>query len=292
MDDREYAYLKTRIRDLAGIDLGSYGERQMRRRLNGFVSRTPTPNIASYCRMLERDQTKLRELLAFLTIKVTEFFRDPSAFEQLEALILSRLVAQGRRMNIWCAGCSSGCEAYSLALIMNRICPEKRYRIVATDVDEVALGRARAGGPYRATEVRNIPENILREYFSLVGRSYWISNTLRQAVNFQRHDLLSDRFDSGFDLILCRNVTIYLTEQARNRLNCRFHESLAVGGVLFIGATESIFDASEIGFARVDHGLYVKASSGAVGSMKANRKGISTEDSRGRRNAADICSIC
>jgi chemotaxis methyl-accepting protein methylase len=104
--------------------------------------------------------------------------------------------------------------------------------------------------------------------------------------------LLSDPFESGFDLIVCRNVTIYFTEQARNRLNRRFHESLAVGGVLFIGATESIFDAAEIGFARVGHGFYVKASSGALESMKTNRRSIPTEESRGRRNAADICAVC
>lgn len=292
MDDREYAYLKGRINALAGMDLGSYGERQMRRRLSGFVSRAAAPNIASYCRMLERDPAKLRELLTFLTIKVTEFFRDPSAFEQLEALILPQLIAEGRRIKIWCAGCSDGCEPYSLALILNRMCSEECYRIVGTDVDEVALGRARDGGPYRAAEVRNVPQHILGQHFNLVGRSYWISDRLRRAVNFERHDLLSDPFESRFDLIVCRNVTIYFTEQARHRLNHRFHESLAAGGVLFIGATESIFDAAEVGFARVDHGFYVKASSGDPGSMKANKKGMPTEESRGKRNAADICAVC
>lgn len=292
MDDREYAYLKRKISHLSGIDIGSYGERQMRRRLSGFISRASVPDIASYCRMLERDEAKLRELLTFLTIKVTEFFRDPSAFGQLEALILPRLTGQGRRIKIWCAGCSSGCEPYSLALILKGMCSERWYRIVATDVDEVALGRGRDGGPYRAAEVRNIPKHMLEENFSLAGRSYWISDALRRAVNFERHDLLSEPFQSGFDLIVCRNVTIYFTEQARNRLNRRFHDSLAVGGVLFIGATESILDAAQVGFARVDHGFYMKASSGALGSMKADKLAMSAEESRGKRNAADICTVC
>jgi len=157
---------------------------------------------------------------------------------------------------------------------------------------EAALARARNGGPYRATEVRYVPDNILREHFRIAGRSYWISDGLRQTVGFERHDLLSDRFETGFDLIVCRNVTIYFTEQARNRLNDQFHESLAVGGVLFIGATESIFNAPEIGLARVDHGFYVKASNGAAGAIKAGGRGIAAEDSRGRRNAADICAVC
>jgi len=292
MDEREYTYLKMRIKDLAGIDLSSYGERQMRRRLSGFVSRTPSPSIASYCRMLERDDLKLRELVAYLTIKVTEFFRDPATFEQLEALVLSRLAGKDRHLNIWCAGCSSGCEAYSVALMLNKICPAQRYRIVATDVDEIALGRARDGGPYRSAEVRHVPQAVLEKNFRCVGRSYWICDRLKQSVEFRRHDLLSDRFDSGFDLIVCRNVTIYFTEQARNRLNQRLHESLTMGGILFIGATESIFDAAKIGFTRLDHGFYAKTSRGALGSTKADVGDIPTEMTRGRRNAADICTVC
>lgn len=292
MDDRDYGYLKVRVKDLAGIDLGSYGERQMRRRLSGFVARTPSANIASYCRTLEKDDAKLRELVAYLTIKVTEFFRDPPAFEQLEALIRSRLAGRGPSLNVWCAGCSSGCEAYSVALILNRAFPERSCRIVATDVDEVALGRARDGGPYRSAEVRHVPQDVLERYFTCAGRSYWICDCLRQSVDFRRHDLLSDPFDSGFDVIVCRNVTIYFTEQARNRLNQRFCQSLTMGGILFIGATESIFDATQMGFTRLDHGFYAKASKGALRSMKADRRDTPMEMTRGKRNAADICTVC
>jgi chemotaxis protein methyltransferase CheR len=292
MDDVEYTYLKARMKDLSGIDLSDYGERQMRRRLSGFVSRTPSPSIASYCRMLEKDSLKLRELVAYLTIKVTEFFRDPATFEQLEALIQSRLAAKGRHLNVWCAGCSSGCEAYSVALVLKRVCPDQCHRIVATDVDEVALCKARDGGPYRPAEVRHVPQAILEKYFTCAGRSYWICDGLRQAVDFRRHDLLSDPFDSGFDLIVCRNVTIYFTEQARKRLNQRLHQSLTTGGILFIGATESIFDAAQMGFTRLDHGFYAKASKEALGSMRADRRDIPMETSRGKRNAADICTVC
>ena len=291
MDDSEYAYLKARIRGLTGIDLSSYGERQMRRRLTAFVARTPTLNIVSYCRMLERDQATLHELLAFLTIKVTEFFRDPSTFEQLETSVLPRLLSQGRRLNIWCSGCSSGCEAYSLAIVLNRLSPGRRHRILATDVDEAALDRARNGGPYRSAEVRNIPEGLVREYFDVSGRSHWIGDELRQSVLFERHDLLSDPFACGFDLIMCRNVTIYFTEKARNRLNRQFYESLKSGGVLFVGATESIFDCTEIGFNRLDHCFYIKSSNHALGSMKANRWCTPVEQSRGKRNAAHICTV-
>jgi chemotaxis protein methyltransferase CheR len=292
MDDRDYAYFKAKVKDLAGIDLGNYGERQMRRRLSGFVARAPSPSIAAYCRTLEEDEVKLRELVAYLTIKVTEFFRDPSAFEQLEALIRSRLMARGRSLNVWCAGCSSGCEAFSVAIILDRVCPDRRWRILSTDVDEVALGRARDGGPYRSAEVRHVPQDVLEKHFTCAGRSYWVGGSLRQCVDFRRHDLLSDPFASGFDLIVCRNVTIYFTEQARNRLNQRLCQSLTMGGILFIGATESIFDAAQVGFTRLDHGFYAKSSKEALRSTKADRRDTTVEMTRGGRNAADICTVC
>jgi chemotaxis protein methyltransferase CheR len=139
--------------------------------------------------------------------------------------------------------------------------------------------------------LRNIPEGAFREYFNVSGRSHWIGDDLRQMVLFEQHNLLSDPFASGFDLIMCRNVTIYFTEKARNRLNRQFYESLKSGGVLFVGATESIFDCAEIGFNRLDHCFYTKSSNHAFGSMKANRRCTPVEQSRGKRNAAHICTV-
>ncbi len=260
MRDLEYTYLKARIKRLTGIDLGSYREQQMRRRLSAFLSRTSAPNVFAYCRMLEHDSGLLDELCKFLTIKVSEFFRDSLQFEQLRTIVLPRLLADNPCLNIWSTGCSIGGEPYSFAIILDKICPYRTHGILATDIDESSLMKARAGGPYRSTEMKNVPEPLLQEYFSNREGSYWVSDKIRRRVEFRKHDLLCDPFEEGFDLISCRNVAIYFTDEARLHLNCRFHSSLREGGILFVGGTETIMNARAIGFAALDHCFYVKQS--------------------------------
>jgi chemotaxis protein methyltransferase CheR len=258
MEDREFLYLKRRIKALMGVDLDNYREPQMRRRLNAFVSRTAAPNVVTYCRMLEQDPRMLEELRRFLTIKVTEFFRDPLPFDYLAKAVLPDLLGRNHRLRIWSTGCSTGGEPYSLALLLRDLSPYARHTILATDIDEVSLVKARAGGPYRASEVKNVPPHLLENYFRVEDGFYWVSDRIRQTVIFRQHDLLCDAFESEFDIILCRNVTIYFTDLARSQLNSRFFKSLKPGGVLFIGATESLNDGGEQGFSRLAHCFYLR----------------------------------
>lgn len=258
MRDLEYSYLKTRIKQLTGIDLDNYRERQMRRRLTSFISRTSAPSVVAYCHMVEADRTMLDDLSSFLTIKVSEFFRDPLPFEQLRAEILPQLIMERSRLNIWSTGCSVGGEPYSLAIILDKLTPYTRHRIVASDIDVISLEKAKAGGPYRANEVRNVPTQLLREYFDVVEDCYRVKEKTRQKVDFRKHDLLRDPFEKGFDLIVCRNVTIYFTEEAKMRLNQQFCQSLTPGGILFVGGTEAIARAREIGLSTLGHCFYRK----------------------------------
>ena len=260
MRDLEYTYLKARIKRLTGIDLGSYREQQMRRRLSAFVSRTSAPNVFAYCRMIEHDSVLINDLRSFLTIKVSEFFRDLLQFEQLKTTVLPRLLAENPCLNIWSTGCSIGGEPYSLAIILNELYPYRNHRILATDIDDTSLMRARAGGPYRSAEIKNVPEQLLQACFSNREGSYWVSDKIRRRVEFRKHDLLCDPFEEGFDLIACRNVAIYFTDEARLNLNCRFHRSLRDGGILFVGGTETIMNARTIGFTTLDHCFYVNQS--------------------------------
>ena len=133
MEDREFLYLKRRIKALIGVDLDSYRECQMRRRLNAFVSRVAAPNVVTYCRMLEQDPRMLDELRRFLTIKVTEFFRDPLVFDYLTKNILPQLLARSHRLRIWSTGCSTGGEPYTVALILRELSPYARHTILATE---------------------------------------------------------------------------------------------------------------------------------------------------------------
>ena len=258
MRDLEYSYLKTRIKQLTGVDLDNYRERQMRRRLTSFISRTSAPSVVAYCRMVESDRTMLEDLRSFLTIKVSEFFRDPLPFEQLKTEILPQLLMDRTRLSIWSTGCSVGGEPYSIAIILDKLTPYAKHRIVATDIDVISLQKSRAGGPYRSNEVRNVPTQLLREYFDVFDDSYHVKEKIRQKVDFKKHDLLRDPYEGGFDLIVCRNVTIYFTEEAKVRLNQQFCQSLSPGGILFVGGTEAIARARELGLTTLGHCFYRK----------------------------------
>ena len=267
MRDLEYSYLKTRIKHLTGVDLDNYRERQMRRRLTSFISRTSAPSVVAYCRMVESDHAMLDDLRSFLTIKVSEFFRDPLPFEQLKGEILPQLLMDRTRLNIWSTGCSVGGEPYSIAIVLDKLTPYAKHRIVATDIDMISLGKAKAGGPYRSNEVRNVPTQLLREYFDVFDDSYQVKDKIRQKVEFKKHDLLRDPFESGFDLIVCRNVTIYFTEEAKVRLNQQFCQSLSPGGILFVGGTEAIARARELGLATLGHCFYRKQPADALRTL-------------------------
>jgi len=151
-----------------------------------------------------------------------------------------------------------GGEPYSIAIILDKLTPYAKHRIVATDIDVISLQKARAGGPYRSNEVRNVPTQLLREYFDVFDDSYHLKEKIRQKVDFKKHDLLRDPYEGGFDLIVCRNVTIYFTEEAKVRLNQQFCQSLSPGGILFVGGTEAIARARELGLTTLGHCFYRK----------------------------------
>jgi len=259
MNDREYLYLKRKILSLTSIDIGNYKSHQMRRRLDMFVSRTQASNIVSYCRMLERDEDLRKRLQNFLTINVSEFFRDFSQFEQLRTYILPALLRNKPSLNIWSAGCSYGAEPYSIAIVLEELSPHRRHRILATDIDEGSLIRARAGGPYNSTDTKNVSNRLLRKYFTGSHGEYRIVDSLKQRVAFKQHNLLCDEFESGFDLVVCRNVTIYFTNEAKDELNRRFYRSLKDGGVLFIGGTEIMLGTNNMGFRKIGTSFYQKS---------------------------------
>jgi len=260
MTQDEYNYLKLKLRKLIDFDLDGYKSNQMMRRLDGLISRKGLTGVISYVRLIEQDPEECARLKDFLTINVSEFFRDIQHFNVLQNLILPELLRQRHRLNIWSAGCSNGAEAYSVALILEKLSPQGHHRILATDVDEGILDKARAGGPYRRQEVRNVPEKTLKDYFNEFEGNYRVKDYLRSKVIFQKHDLVRDEYERDFDLILCRNVVIYFSEEAKQRLKLKFHESLREGGVLFIGATETMLDAEEIGFQKMHLCFFKKCS--------------------------------
>jgi chemotaxis protein methyltransferase CheR len=261
MTDEEYTLLKTRIIKLIDIDLNCYKSQQMRRRLSFYIERANNMNIHSYCQLLEQDKTHQSKLRDFLTINVTEFFRDEWAFKELKTNILPDLVSKNR-LKIWSAGCADGGEPYSIAILLKELSVQYIPIILATDIDEMSLLKASSGGPYTSDSIKNIPKDLLSKYFSFTDNKYWLKDSIKGMVRFKRHNLLLDTFERGFDLICCRNVTIYFTQETKTRLNQRFANSLNEDGILFIGATEFMMNPQDTGLIKLGSCFYkrMKAS--------------------------------
>ena len=277
MDDKEYEYVKKRVRSMVDIDLDHYKEKQMRRRLTSFMERSQASDLDAYFASAQNDQRMLQELKDFLTINVSEFFRDDRQFEKLETLLLPQLIESRGNLKIWSAGCSNGAEPYTLAIMMEEITPGKHYKILATDLDETILARAKAGGPYMAKDVRNVRPERLAKYFRKSGNGYWILDSIKQMVDFKKHNLLSNQPESNCDLILCRNVVIYFTDQAKRKIYKGFSDSLRERGILFIGGSEIIFDSADLGFEIAFPSFYRKVPAGTpIKPLGARSKSLNT----------------
>lgn len=252
---RRRAYL------LTGLDLTAYKAPQMHRRLSALLGRLGLSNYGEYARLLTADAIRRQEFRDYVTINVSEFFRDVHRFGELEERVLPDLLRRRASLRVWSAGCSNGAEAYSLSILLQELSPDGGHAILATDVDQTILDRARAATDYLASDVRNVGRERARRWLipTRDGR-FSVAPGARAGVRFARHDLLRDAFPSGpFDLIACRNVVIYFTEAAKERIFDGFVARLSAGGVLFLGGTEAIMRPQVLGLSVIGPGFYRKA---------------------------------
>ncbi|GAW92948.1 CheR family methyltransferase [Calderihabitans maritimus] len=253
----EFTDFKQQVYKQFGIDLNGYKERQLKRRITSLMLAQGFKDYRDYFLQLQKDRHQLKLFLDKLTINVSEFFRNPEVFAQLERQILPALLERSKRLRVWSAACSNGAEPYSIAILLDEIDPRGQHTIVATDVDLEILRVARAG-EYGPDAVKNVSPQRLHRYFTIREGRYVIKETIRRRVWFRQHDLLVDRYGTNYDLILCRNVAIYFTRETQEKMHRKFFESLKPGGVLCIGASESIIGFKEIGFSKISPSLYKK----------------------------------
>ena len=164
-----------------------------------------------------------------------ENFRDAEQFNVLRTQVIPDLLRRSKSLNVWSAGCSIGAEPYSIAMMLAELSPLGKHRILATDLDDQSLARARAGGPYSDSHLGQVAPGVKLKNFVKSDGGYVVAPKFKGMVDFKKHNLLKDRFEEGFDLIVCRNVTIYFTEETKVELNKGFAKSLNDDGVLFIG---------------------------------------------------------
>ncbi|MBN1376636.1 MAG: protein-glutamate O-methyltransferase CheR [Dehalococcoidia bacterium] len=259
MTDQEYQFLKKKVLNITGIDLEHYKSQQMRRSLSTFIENSSEKDVLAYCRTIEQDQTGLKKLCDFLTINLTEFYRDAWAFKDLQNIILPKLTENNTHLNIWSAGCSNGPEVYTIAMLVMDGTKKVTFRIMGTDIDDLSLAEAMEGGPYREDMLKNMPQQLVARYFTLQDGNYWVRKEVKDKAVFKNHNLLADPFEKGFDLIVCRNVTIYFTEEAKDTLNKHFYDSLNDNSVLFVGATEFMINAVKTDFSKLGTCFYLKS---------------------------------
>jgi chemotaxis protein methyltransferase CheR len=250
-----YATFRRTVLDLTGVDLDCYKGTQMERRLQAYLRRCGIDGLLEFARILHQEPAKRKEFTTFLTINVSEWVRNPEKFTELEQVILPQLLSRSQSLRIWSAGCSNGAEPYSVAILLDQLDPNGRHTILATDLDEEIL-KAAAAGVYLERDIKNLPESRRKKYLVPDGEKFAVEPKLKQKVQFKRHNLLADPFPTDLDLILCRNVVIYFTEEAKETLYQRFHRSLRSHGMLFVGGTESLLRAKELGFQSVSPFFY------------------------------------
>lgn len=259
LSDLEYQQFQKTVQRLIGVNLASYRQGQMRRRLDALVQRVGAQGYAEYARMLERDPARVQEFRDYFTINVTEFFRDVDRFRFLETTVLPELLAKRSPLKVWSAACSNGAEPYSVAILLRELSPPLSHKVLATDVDVTIAERARRADKYVAAELKNVsPARLQKAFTQAPDGSYTVRPEIRSLVDIRLHNLLTAPPMQGFDLILCRNVVIYFTDEAKAVLYKHLVDALQPGGVLFVGGTEMVASAHQLGLTAIGPSFYRK----------------------------------
>lgn len=258
MAEYDYEQFKKAIYDLTSIDLSCYKEKQMKRRIDTLIAKHHIDGYELYVKLLKSSQERFDEFVNYLTINVSEFYRNPDQWEYMDKTVIPQLIHEfGHNLKIWSAACSTGDEPYSLVMALSRHLPLSQITVLATDIDNQVLEKAQAG-LYNEKSVAGVPQDLKEKYFTKIGSSYKISDEIKSRVKFCQHNLLLDPYPKNCHFIVCRNVLIYFTEEAKDEIFKKFHESLVHKGLLFIGSTEQIITYKQIGYARRESFYYEK----------------------------------
>ncbi|MBQ3665463.1 MAG: protein-glutamate O-methyltransferase CheR [Lachnospiraceae bacterium] len=255
----DYEQFKKQVYRLTHIDLNSYKERQMKRRIDVLMQKNKFHGYDEYVHALKNDKNLYEEFVGFITINVSEFYRNPEQWRILEEEILPDLLKKtNRRLNVWSAACSTGDEPYSLAMLLLDYIPKNNIRILATDLDGKVLNKAQEG-IYNFKSMSNLPSKYIDQYFVKIDdKKYQIKNLIKECVRFEQHDLLEDNYPKNFDLIICRNVVIYFTDEAKTKIYQKFNDSMNSDGILFVGSTEQIVNYKELNYDSLKSFFYKK----------------------------------
>jgi len=256
----DYELFKEKFYKLSGIDLNMYKEKQMKRRITSLIERYGHTLYCSFLEAIKKNQELYGSFINYLTINVSEFYRNPNQWALFENRVLLDVFKDKNLadIRIWSSACSTGDEPYTIVMILNKYIPLEKIRVIASDIDIEAIAKAKAG-IYSYRNMKDLPREFIDKHFTKIDSdTYQISEKVRNCVSFRQLNLLADPYPKGMDIIVCRNVLIYFTEEAKNYIMKGFEESLNKGGVLFIGSTEQIMNCQNFGFKPIETFFYQK----------------------------------
>ena len=241
------------------VDLTSYKETQLDRRINSLMRRRGVNDESEYIGKLRESEKEQQILLEHITINVSEFFRNPNLFNELKNVINESLLSRYKNIKIWSAACSIGAEPYSLSMIMKDFGPSIKYSITATDIDAKVMDYAKRA-IYTEKEVATMPKYYRDKYTQEALGGYKILEDISENVNYERFDLILGNYNNknGYHLVVCRNVLIYFKDDTKKKVFRNLADSLVEGGLLFVGATETIMEYKEYGLEKISTFIYRK----------------------------------
>ena len=245
------------LRQISGIDLMQYRRPQMERRLRSYWSRLGISRLTDALPRLRHDAAQLDDLLDRVTINVSQLWRHPDQWANLQSGLLAELAARGP-VRAWSAGCSYGAEPYTLAAVCREAIPRASVRILGTDIDHRMIARAKVG-EFSEADARSAPRAAMERWFERTATGWRAKPALRSMAAFDVGDLLKLRPPgSSYELIMCRNTVIYFADQIRDELHASFARALRPGGLLVVGGTERVSDPKALGLVPVRPFIYRK----------------------------------
>ncbi|KAB2944816.1 MAG: chemotaxis protein methyltransferase [Candidatus Methanoperedens nitroreducens] len=258
-DEKEFSELKSIIKRKIGFNCEDYKQPHLKRRLAVRLRATESKSYRDYAQMLSKSEDEVNKLKETLTVNVTELFRNPETFDSVRNNVLPELIKQkgiNKVIKVWSAGCSNGEEPYSIAIMLNEFLGHsiKRYNISiqATDIDDDSIAKAETA-IFQPKQLEKIgQERINRFFIKKDNNNYQVIDEVKKLVKVKRHDLISGPKFSGFDIIFCRNVTIYFEQSLQEILYMNFYNALNDGGYFVMGKTETLVGPSTQLFKRFD----------------------------------------
>jgi two-component system CheB/CheR fusion protein len=298
-DSEAFERLLEYLRDDRGFDFTGYKRSSLHRRIGKRMQEVGAPDYEAYLDMLEASPEEFGELFTSILINVSAFFRDPPVWAHLADELIPALLERkspDEPIRAWSAGCATGEEPYTIAILLAEAVGEDRFRehvkVFATDVDGDALARARQA-TYPRTQLKEVPETLIERYFEGAGDRLSVTKDLRRSVIFGRNDLVRDAPISRVDLLACRNTLIYLNSETQRNVMARLHLALADRGFLVLGKSELILTYSD-GFTPQNLSLRifrkvpgVRLAATTVGAPQ-HPAGLAGEDGQGPASSATV----